>query len=393
MMPVMPEAAYVFKKRRYQILMRTIDALGGAASRLRRKITADDPRRILVVRVDSIGDVINTFPLVASLRDKYPEASIGLITSAAGELILRGAPQPDWIRTLEVPWFREIRRGGLRRPWLALRRLVREFGPDWILEPRGDFRLITAARAGAPRARISGYGITGGGFLLDDCRRYERKRHAIQHNLEFAGEGGGAPEAGWGRSLGNEPLDVRIRETLSKAEGLKIALHAGAGRRSKLWPETHWRELIKRLSRQHPCSFFWIGDTEAKRVTGRIRSGLRAGSTTDCCGAVPLSQLGTFLESCDLFISTDSGPAHLAAAHGVPEIVIFSRANAPREWAPWNPNARVLSHEVPCADCGLGSCPMARHACMEQLEPSEVAQAAGELRVMNENRRLRCKTS
>ncbi len=175
--------------------------------------------------------------------------------------------------------------------------------------------------------------------------------------------------------IAGQPLNRRVTDLLPPKTGPWLAFHIGAGADSKRWPEAHWKSLAERVSRETAAHILWIGDRDADDRARIILSMLapedRSRSTV-LCHLANLSELGTLLETCDLLVSHDSGPAHVAATRSLPTLVLFSGANDPDEWRPLNPRARLLTHPAPCAPCGLRVCSQPSHICMEGILPDAV---------------------
>ena len=145
-----------------------------------------------------------------------------------------------------------------------------------------------------------------------------------------------------------------------------------------MWPLVHWAELLELLDARKECRLFWIGDKKAKQVAEKITAKQRLpdNKTVDLCERVPLNQLGSFLERVDLLISADSGPVHVAAAHRVPTLVLFSGTNTADEWRPLSDVAKLVHYPVSCSPCSERVCPKPRHYCMEGILPSQAYEEA-----------------
>ena len=95
-------------------------------------------------------------------------------------------------------------------------------------------------------------------------------------------------------------------------------------------------------------------------------------------GKTSLGGLAAIIDSLDLFISNDTGPAHIANALGTPSITIFGPADY-RRWAPLNQSLhRIVRHPVACSPCGFWDCPI-DHRCLRKVSPESVLKAAGDL--------------
>lgn len=368
---------YVFKSKTKRVLAQVFDAVGGVFFRRAKKTLPPAPRRILVIRIDHLGDIVLAEPFLAGIKRRRPNSKIVFLTTAGGAaLFLPLAGEYD-IVTFDAAWFsKRPVFSECARDFLKLKRLIQSLDCDAVFDLRGDARHIVAARAARPGSWIGGYGTTGGGFLLDWQAVHEPRSHAVENNLRLLESA--SPEraeaAPLSRHIGAGEAGEAAARILEKKEGKWVALHAGAGSPAKEWPLSYWTSLTEKMATFENCRFFWIGDAaagaSARRITETIK--IPEGRFTDLCGKLPLSGLGTFLKKCDVLLSSDSGPVHVAAAQGVPTVVLFSGTNEVHGWKPLNDQAYLMYHEVPCAPCHRRVCPKPRHYCMEGIYPDDV---------------------
>ncbi len=388
----------------------------------RNKTPCPDFKTILVIRLDQIGDIVLSQPFLTALKKKRSDAKIIFLTTPAGHEILGQLPDIDEFVIFQPAWFalslssrdpalssRDPKGRGISPifrqivSFFSLLRCLKRISADAIIDLRGDFRHILAARIAKPKSWLLSYGNTGGGFLLNceashsepEARHSEPEAchsepegrrisssslHAAQKNLYLLNYLFRHPEPGVSQAKDLPILSPKISSlplsfSLRKKEGRWIALHPGAATPSKLWPVSHWKKLIEKISVQEQIHFFFIGDQQTQGIAQKIfilSSEFAKNRMTDLCGKIPLSSLGTFLKMCDLLISVDSAPVHIAAAHGVKTIVLFSGTTEPEVWKPLNPNAEILTHRVTCSPCHEKTCPKERHFCMEELKPQWV---------------------
>lgn len=406
---------YPFKSRYLRLLISLIDRFGYRFFP-RKKTSCPDFKTILVIRLDQIGDIVMSQPFITALKKNRPETKITLLTTPAGKELLGQLPDIDEFiifdpGAVEKPVsqrrFLALRHEWLRawndtlRAFFSLVRCLKRIPVDVIVDLRGDFRHILAARIAQPRAWLLSYGTTGGGFLLDgvapdSIEIEQQKKHAVQRNLDLLPYlrvqiPAGAcprPRSGAGMTkiagmtsnllsskISSAPLDSEIIGSLPQKKEKWIALHMGAKTAAKLWPVSHWKELLAQLMAEKNLHFFVIGDRESHQIFQQLSSQMEsnyADRITPLCEKLRLSQVGTFLRLCDLFISVDSGPVHIAAAHSVKTMVLFSGTTEPEIWRPWSSQAMVLNHHVNCSPCHEKVCPKERHFCMEGLTPHDV---------------------
>jgi len=125
----------------------------------------------------------------------------------------------------------------------------------------------------------------------------------------------------------------------------RIALHPGSGSVSKNWGYENWVEVMKALKASHPDHEILMVSGEAERETiGEFRELMEKESLSfEHLEALPLPELAKRLAGCELFLGHDSGISHLAAAAGVPCVLVFGPTD-PKVWAPQNPDVEVLRH-------------------------------------------------
>jgi heptosyltransferase-2 len=123
-----------------------------------------------------------------------------------------------------------------------------------------------------------------------------------------------------------------------------------------------------------------LGGNAERPFFEEIGRGLGAALLGDT-GSCSAAGLAAAIEACDVVVSNDSGPAHLAAALGRPLVVLFGPTAASR-WAPRGKAVRVLSENLSCSPCsnhGGDRCPIGTHACLEGIPVMRVFEAANQL--------------
>ena len=263
-------------------------------------------RKILVLRGGALGDFIVTLPALALLRERWPGARIELVGNATAAALAREGGLVDAVHSQhEARWSALYATAPLPPTfagWLAEFDLVLNYWPD----PDGDLR----GRFPFHRGQI---------FLAADA--HPATAPAAAYYCEPLRALGLTMKAPWHRLT----APVQPEST--------IAIHPGSGSARKNWPPERWHEL---------CT--WLSQTcrdEIIVVTGEAEApGAFAGLGTAVHG-LPVCKLATHLARCRLFLGHDSGVSHLAAACGVPSILLFGPTE-PAIWAPPAPDVRVL---------------------------------------------------
>ena len=216
---------YVYKNIFYKVFFTIIDVVGNVLSypfKTFRKPSYGQADRILLIRTDHIGDVINATCVLKPLRMKFPKAEIDLLVSSWALPIIEHDQNVDNVFVCDAPWFLRPGSGfldGVKGFWRYMQ-IIRNGCYDVCVDLRGDFRQILAMYLARVERRIS-YGISGGGFLLTDNVPYAGIMHEMERNLELI------------RTLDVDAAEACVRLTFSgsdKTEAENIVSHEVAGR-------------------------------------------------------------------------------------------------------------------------------------------------------------------
>jgi len=247
---------------------------------------------------------------------------------------------------------------------------------DIGIDLRGDIRNILLMSLAGVKYTI-GYGIAGGGFLLNEEIPHNAILHQVRLNLGLLNSFHVAQD---NKLLPFEYSPERAKEFWKKTEILppttllpRVAIHMGSGYPSKRWPFENFRTFIHQIDREAIAQIVLVGTKSEKDLTPDLK--LNSERLIDLRGKTALQDLPILLDVCDVFIGNDSGPAHIAAAQGLEIILLVSGTNDIRLWYPWTERLSLLQHEVPCSPCGLETCPVEDHPCVEQITVDQVLNA------------------
>ncbi len=346
----------------------------------------DEPRRILLVRLSHLGDVVHALPVFHALAARYPRAELAWAVQPEFAGLLAGLPRLGRVVTFQ-------RRGGAAA-WPRLAAELGAFGAELAVDAQGNAKsaLVTLA-SGAPRR-------------LGLARRDWREPFAAHVLTEFAPPlAGAAPQHAMARMehLASHiaPATIPRRDPglseLELAQGARsleallgdaprplfLALPTPGDVRS--WPAEGWIELARALARSGSSLLVLSGPAEAdlgRRVEHALEGeraahwvgqrGLRALAALFTAGAARGARL----------VACDSGPMHLAAACGLP-VLLLAGPQDPRRTGPWplpgrgSPHSVLLAAEPPaCAPCLARRCAHPRGpVCMTDIEPAAVLGA------------------
>ncbi len=332
-------------------------------------------QHVLVVRLDRVGDVVLTVPMLRALRRALPSARITLLVDPAVVDLLGPCPLVDEV----VPF--DLTAGGRARrvAAAALARARRAVGGgfDLALFPRWEpdhLRGTSPAVAWLSRRRIGhapGPRAGRGGpppadeVWLTDLVHGPRVAHEIERSLDVVRalgvrvEGPHALEL-WTTSDDEAWASAFLRGVTgeSGAGTATLAVGASAGRRR--WPVERYAEVAAWLHSRYGLRAVLVGGPEDRRAARKL-----AGApwlAADATGRASLRQAVALMRRTSLYVGGDTGPMHMAAAVGIPVLAVSchpatgaeDHENSPARFGPWCPRSAVVRPPAPTAPCRDG---------------------------------------
>ena len=376
--------------RRERLMVGAADLILNAAlapMRVARRAPTEPPRRILLLRLERIGDLLMTLGAIAAIRRHASGAELHLAVGRWNEPLARLIPGIDRIHTVDAPWLaREHVESGVRsmtQQALALRRLRFDAGVNFEPDMRSNLLL---ALSGATR-RV-GFASGGGGALLTDIVPHDPRQHTAANTLRVAERLlGRAPDESAADGGLQVPDDARARAAAllpATADGPLVGLHASGGREVKQWHPARFAAVAGRLAESLRATIVLTGAPSDEGIVAQVKAAMPSTTpVTDLVGRLTLVDLAALLERLDLLITGDTGPMHLAAAVGTPVTAIFGPSD-PARYAPRATRARVVRVDLPCSPCNRIRLPPLRcvgHVpdCLEAVSDEAVYTAAVDL--------------
>ncbi|MBP7055767.1 MAG: glycosyltransferase family 9 protein [Candidatus Omnitrophica bacterium] len=303
--------------------------------------------RILLLRLDRLGDLVLTIPVLDNLKFSYPDARITVMVRPNLEYMAKLIGSID-----EVSVYRDF---------FSAVKLLKEARFDLVIDMFTDYRLLPAVLAflsGAPK-RI---GFSGGyrELLFTDVVAKDRTgRSMVDINLDIV------------RRLGI-PVKVEIpRMVLRGPQKIStknfIAIHPGAFYPSQRWGADRFADIAGMLRDRYDVDVVILGGPGEERLVEEILKKAHLDRTE---GVFPeAGQLASVIGSSRLLICNNSGPLHLAAALGIPTVSIMGPTD-PDLWWPQGENQIVIRKDLKCSPCSRGYCKS--HTCMESVTAEEV---------------------
>jgi heptosyltransferase-1 len=338
------------------------------------------PRRILIVRLGAIGDVVFASTILAPLRRHFPQAHITWLVQKAPAALLAHHPCVDrlviWPREEWLALWRARRLGELSRVMLAFVKRLRQDRFDMVLDLQGLLKSGLLAWSAGGKVRIGLGSREGSSFLmhhaLPRCNPAPSFAGEYQHLLVALG----IPPA---EQLNSMVVDeTECCEVAAWLQGLGvmdgyIALCPFTTRPQKHWKVEHWTTLIQTLAEHAAVPCLILGGPD-----DRSRGHAMAQAHDTClslAGLTTLRQAGAVLAGASLVIGVDTGLTHLAATLAVPTIALFG-STRPYTHVPGHARAVVLSRNLPCSPCRRHPTCAGAFPCMAELAPGQVLQTA-----------------
>jgi lipopolysaccharide heptosyltransferase II len=337
-------------------------------------------KRLLCVRLDSLGDVLMSTPAIRAFRQSLG-CRITLLTSPAGAAVAPFVPEIDDVMVFTAPWMKCPPSEPTRDAEMIATLAAGGFDAAAIFTVYSQNPLPAAYMcylAGIPR-RLAHCHENPYQLLTDwvaDPEPASFIRHEVRRQLDLA--------AAIGVSTANERLSFRVpsaakRRIARLARSWRrplVVVHPGASAASRRYPPEHYARAIDLLVSQSGCEAVFTGDAAEAELVQTLRQSMREASHA-LVGELGLDELGALIATADLLVSNNTGPAHMAAALGTPVVDLYALTNP--QHTPWQVRSRVLNHDVPCRNCYKSVCPAGHHDCLRKVAPETVAAAAQEL--------------
>ncbi len=311
-------------------------------------------RRLLILRLSSIGDIVHTLPAVAALGRSFPETEIHWAVERRFGELLDGNPYVR--RRIELQTLQPSKEAAWGQNVIGFIRSVRqtqEFVYDAVLDFQGLMKTAFLARLASTRVRI-GFAKAwlrepAAALFYSDQVAPVGRRHVVDLNLALA-ERLGAKMERWEFPLPQAAEDERwIEERTGNVppSGFMI-LHPGAGWKAKRWPPESYAGLIQRLEAELAVKIFLTGSPDEAPLINQILAA--APGTQAEYFPCTLRQFIALARRGRLFVGGDTGPMHLAAAVGTPIVALFDSAdplNTVERNGPFHPDDITLAGPPP----------------------------------------------
>lgn len=334
-------------------------------------------RRILIIKLRAIGDVLLSTIVTPNLRMAFRDARIDFLTEPPALGVLEGNPFLD-----EILLFDRTRTSGY-----GLIRMVRSRAYDLVIDLFGNPRTALVTRLSGARFRI-GYRFRGRTYAYNIV---VEPRGGIVHNTQFnldAIEQIGVDIRDRNLYFPVGPEDEQYIDRFLTENSLTgktlVCLNPGGGWYTKRWGLERFAALGDDIAARYHATIVLSWGPGQESDIEAIRSQMKRPVVVP--PPTTLKQLGALLKRCAFMVTNDSGPMHIAAALHIPIVGIYGPTN-PVLQGPFGEQHVVIRKEgLRCLGCNLTACPIG-HPCMLDLQVSDVLSAVDAL-IKKNNLRL-----
>ncbi len=310
-------------------------------------LAADKIKKILVISLSNIGDIVLTFPVIDILKRDFPDAQLDLIVGPSGESLVCGNPHfrkvfvyhKNQSPLLILKWLREL---AAEKYDLAID--LRNTAIPFLIFAKHKTPLIIV------RPKVG------------HMREQHLARLKSVHNFTFS------PVEKISLFILPADQDTVLQFLKSLGSVRKVVFAPGSRAQSKRWQEEGFAKLADNFIEHYGAQVIFVGDQNDVQVVSKI-SNLMKNSSTDLTGKLTLPQSAYLLSLSDLAIVNDSAPMHLASYLDVPVVALFGPTD-PRQYGPWSGQSVVVRNNRQCLACRLRK--KVPHTCMQTIRVEDV---------------------
>jgi lipopolysaccharide heptosyltransferase II len=310
-------------------------------------LAADKIKKILVVSLSNIGDIVLTFPVIDILKRDFPDAQLDLIVGPNGESLVCGNP-----------YFRKVFVYHKSQSPLSILKWLRELAAekyDLAVDLRNTaIPFLIFAKHKTPLMIVRP--------KVGHMREQHLARLKSVHNFTSSQ----AAKISLFISSADEDIVLQFLKPLGSAR--KVVFAPGSRAESKRWQKEGFAKLADYLIEHYGVQVVFTGDQNDVEVVSKI-STLMKNPSLDLTGKLTLPQSAYVLSLSDLAIVNDSAPMHLASYLNVPVVALFGPTD-PKRYGPWSGKCAVVRNNDQCLACRLRN--KVLHTCMQAIRAEDV---------------------
>ncbi len=325
-------------------------------------------KRILVIKVSSLGDVVLAIPSLKAIKESFPKSKLVVLTLKKYASLFYEFPFVDKVI-------------GIDRDYKKMKRIIkisnslRRESFDYIIDLQNNLATHLIAFLSFPQ---KSFGFSRKlGFLLTSSVKFPKERiNPLQSQNRIL------------RLLG---IEIKERKLIMKKPSLTsieklglsgeknligISVSASVRWKTKNWPIVNIIKLIEFIRKEFPSyKIVLVGDSHSREAANHIRKNFKDG-VINLCGKTNLKELIVLLSILKVFVCQDTATLHISAALGVETVALFGPTD-PKRHIVESRNLYVLYKQLPCSFCYKPRCRL--NTCMKSISPQEVFRKIKEI--------------
>ena len=338
----------------------------------------EPPKSILIIKLSAIGDVVHTLPFLEVLRKNFPDVRLDWVVEEESSQIIDAHEGIDNVLiSRRKSWQKKLLKA--REGFAALREIIqflkelRSNEYDLVIDLQGLFKSAILTGLSRGKKKIGpNWGREGSHLFLTERPLFvEADKHAVDKYLTVA-EHLGCEKDSW---EGHIPIRESDRSTIDKVlddRGVRdqslVAINPFAKWTTKLWEPERFAALADRMQKELGCGIIYTGSVQDRAEIDEIMVRMHEKST-NLAGQTSLKELAYLYSKCQLLVTTDTGPMHIAAAMECPVVALFG-PTAPWRTGPYGPGHTVIRDEIECSPCFNKKCDHV--SCMRNITVDKV---------------------
>jgi lipopolysaccharide heptosyltransferase II len=328
-----------------------------------------DVKKILILRLSSIGDILLTTAFIRQVRNKYPNARLTYIVKKEFQSLLSHNPHINKI----IAFDSATKISGLK----DLNRIVQKEKFDLVFDLHNNLRTnrLLAGLKLAYISKIKKSKIKRAVLVFLKINLYKTIKSIPERYLEV-GKKFGIQDDGQGLELflstKKAENNLEILKKYDLIPGRYICIGPGAAHFTKMWPIENYQKLIKKISEETDYKIAILGSPQEKGLLKEIENIKNAVELT---GELNLLESASIIKESAGLICNDSGLMHMAAALKKPVVAIFGSTVRELGFFPYRADAAIIENDLwcrPCSHVGRSKCPLGHFKCMRLISTARV---------------------
>lgn len=346
-------------------------------------------KKILILNFTRIGDLIQTSPLLAGLKEEFPGCHITLAANVSFAGICKNLPCIDEMKIFDPKQFIHADGGqtSITDVYFYLDNFMMQLAAeefDMLINLSHSNltaimgRLLNIADVRGIASDGEGNKVVNDPWLVYFSSLLSFRRYNTFNLVDIYQLGGGVKPKGRGLSIDSaepERLAAPLLAELGVTAGERlIGIQAGASMKERRWPSANFAKSADILARRWNAKVVLLGAAAEKELVDEVSAAMEA-PHINLAGKTSLEQLIGVVKRCTVLVTNDTATMHIAAAAGTPIVALFLVHAYGFETGPYCEKAILLEPEIPCFPC-LHSSTCPHYACLDYVTAEMVADAA-----------------